>query len=318
MPPRNTQNIPRPREPFTGLCCVVCTEESCQSGQDCMHMPGVIYLPPPQVQKKSTRAPPPQSTFEMAPWAIYPASQKPSQDVSAPRATSPPSTQRRAQPNRRSSIVKSKKPARTSQPPLAPSQLIASLRMAMPSELVQSLPSSTPNSPPIQQMPEISQTTQTVESEIEISSTRAESQPLQTQASSPEFGFREEEWTMMTPPPLTWSAPYASDSPPHDEYELPDELPIIDQHLQQNQPIFLPSGYYETAVQNGSSPAENLFQNYLLQDTSSTDQQSWFNFLHATDDGAKECAPKMFGEDLLQDERWFNDMNYGGGAYVNA
>jgi hypothetical protein len=190
--------------------------------------------------------------------------------------------------------------------------------MAMPSELVQSRPSSTPNSPPIQQMPEIPQTTQTVESEIEISSTQTESQPLQPQASTPEFGFPEEEWTMMTPPPLTWSAPYASDSPPHDEYELPDELPIIDQHLQQNQPIFLPSEYYEATVQNGSSLAENLFQNYLLQDTSSTDQQGWFNFLHTADDDVKECAPKMFGEDLLQDDRWFNDMGYGEGAYVNG
>jgi hypothetical protein len=54
--------------------CPTCAEDGFQS-PECLHMPGVIYLPPPQPSKptKDLNSPPPQSSFEMAPWAIYPS-----------------------------------------------------------------------------------------------------------------------------------------------------------------------------------------------------------------------------------------------------
>jgi hypothetical protein len=287
-------------EPITGLCCLVCTEEDCQSNlglQDCMHMPGVIYLPPPQAAPKFARAmnaPPPQSAFEMAPWAIYPSAKN------APRT--PPSPQ----PIQR---LPRSKPSQ----PVQSSQLIQSIQRSPPTQStqpIQPIQSAARNSPPVRSV----QAAQPIRVESERhtpSMPQQQTQQVQYIDPSQEFQFSDEEWaTLMTPPPLTWGAPYASDSPPHDEFELPEELPLTNQHLQQQQLQHNPTLY-------GSPLVDEFLQHFLPPDTSSEDRQGWYDFLNTADED-KEIMPRLFGEDISEDDRWFNNMDFGGGGYVTA
>ncbi|KAF8250706.1 hypothetical protein K440DRAFT_129281 [Wilcoxina mikolae CBS 423.85] len=304
-------------EPITGLCCLVCTEEDCQSNLglgDCMHMPGVIYLPPPQAAPKFARAmnaPPPQSAFEMAPWAIYPSAKNTPQTPPSPQPVQRPPRSKPSQPVQPSQLIHSiqRSPPTKSTQPIRPIQPIQSaVRNSPPARLVQ----------PVQPLRE-------VESELHIQSVQQQQQQQQTpqptqqiQNLDPlqEFQFSDEEWAaLMTPPPLTWGAPYASDSPPHDEFELPEELPLNHhQHLQQQQLQQQP--IYHNPTLYGSPLVDEFLQNFLPPDTSSKDRQGWYDFLNTADENKEGNMSRLFGEDISEDDRWFSNMDFGGGGYA--
>jgi hypothetical protein len=101
----------------------------------------------------------------------------------------------------------------------------------------------------------------------------------------------------MTPPPLTWGLPYASDSPPIDDFELPEELNhhLHHQHHLQNpqhkqqQQFYQMQQQQQTGCSNATEydscfdlPVLNEFLQQLLpQDTPLEDQQGWYDFLNS-------------------------------------
>ncbi|KAF8541506.1 hypothetical protein BDD12DRAFT_803568 [Trichophaea hybrida] len=299
-------------EPITGLCCLVCTEEDCQSNLglgDCMHMPGVIYLPPPQAAPKFARVmngPPPQSAFEMAPWAIYPSAKN------SPRT--PPSPQPVQRPPR----------AKPSQPVL-PSQLIHSIQPSPPTKSTQSIQpiqSAVRNSPPTRLVQPV-RPVREVEPELHIQSVQQQKQQQtpqptqQIQNLNPlqEFQFSDEEWAaLMTPPPLTWGAAYTSDSPPHDEFELFEEL-SLNQHLEQQQ-LLQQQPIHHNPTLYGSLLVDDFLQNFLPPDTSSEDRQGWYDFLNTVDENKEGNMSRLFGEDISEDDRRFSNTDFGSSGYV--
>jgi hypothetical protein len=361
-------------------------------------MPGVIYLPPPQSTSKSSRsrnAPPPQASFEMAPWAIYPTSSGARATPSPPPAhiqhsqqsaittqkspstgrnssalritrstqrTSPPKRNRSIQRTRSSSVASTKRlsrrssPLSKSSPQIQPSQLQQSSPPpeTIPEEMVQHIRQVEPVQPieAAAQQVQVSQSNiSTIHQQLKPTTVETPVQIQQQQPHQPDpdplqsFHFSDEEWAaLMTPPPLTWGLPCASDSPPVEDFELPEhELqlhPSVSQpplqhfhQMQQQQQTECSSSAAHNAC-FGSPILNEFLQQLLPHDAPLEDRQGWYDFLNAPigceDKGLESGHDLMMGssnpnmpqyfhgptEGLDDDRLWWGMSMFGGGGEV--
>jgi hypothetical protein len=339
-----------------------------------MHMPGVIYLPPPQSTSKVSRsrnAPLPQASFELAPWAIYPnssgapaipppppparvqQSQQPAtttqkipstrRNSSAQRTTRSTQRNRSIQRTRSSSVASTKQQSRRSSPlsknspqiQNSPLQQSSPPPETIPEEIVQQIGQVDPVQPleAAAQQVQVSQPNiSIIHQQLKPTTVETPVQPQQQQPHQPDpdplqsFQFSDEEWAaLMTPPPLTWGLPYASDSPPMEDFELSEhELQLhqavsqpplrqFHQVQQQQQTECSSSAAYNACF--GSPVLNEFLQQLLPHETLVEDRQGWYAFLNAPigseDKGLESGHDLMMGSSNPNMPQYFNDPTEG-------